>query len=166
MKGFNDLATLCPDIAKEAQGWDPSTVPRSSFKKMRWCCENGHTWLAHVFHRTRDNSGCPVCCSYGFNPQEAAWFYLLSRPGEQQFGLTNNLPQRLNEHAKHGWSIIETAGPFSGAVVADTESSLKKWLRKKYTLVPGKTENWFTSELEVHSLKELKDVSGIDTTIF
>ncbi len=33
-KGVNDLATLHPEIAAEADGWDPKTITPGSNKKM------------------------------------------------------------------------------------------------------------------------------------
>ncbi len=39
-------------------------------------------------------------------------------------------------------------------------------VEKKVGLVPDKQENWYTSKMEVHSLAELKEKSGIETSIF
>ena len=62
--GINDLATLHPAIAAEADGWDPSTVVAGTHQKMSWRCKKGHTWDAVVKSRTSDTflrhgSGCP-----------------------------------------------------------------------------------------------------------
>lgn len=65
LKGFNDLKTLCPDIASQ---WHPSLngaltpemVTPGSKKKVRWTCENGHSWQTTV-HVRSEGSGCPVC---------------------------------------------------------------------------------------------------------
>ena len=65
-----------------------------------------------------------------------------------------------------GWIEIEVTGPHSGQEVLDTEDALKKWLKEEVGLVPNKRENWFTSKMEVHSFAELKEKSGIETTIF
>lgn len=68
--GFNDLATVEPDVAKEAFEWDPKTVTRSVSKKMKWKCQFGHIWNALVSDRTGGH-GCPVCSGnlilIGFN---------------------------------------------------------------------------------------------------
>ena len=34
--GFNDLVTTHPDLALEADGWDPKSVVAGSHKKMSW----------------------------------------------------------------------------------------------------------------------------------
>ena len=65
-----------------------------------------------------------------------------------------------------GWIEIEVTGPHSGQEVLDTEDALKKWLKEVVGLVPDKKENWYISNMEVHSLAELKERSGIETTIF
>lgn len=66
VSGFNDLATLRPDIAKE---WHPtkntlrpSEVPKASRKRVWWLCSFcGREWEAMVKNRTSRNSGCPSC---------------------------------------------------------------------------------------------------------
>tara|TARA_Y100001968_G_scaffold289276_1_gene292190 strand:+ start:786 stop:914 length:129 start_codon:yes stop_codon:yes gene_type:complete len=39
-------------------------------------------------------------------------------------------------------------------------------VKKEIGSVKGTTENWYTSKLEVHFLAELKEKSGIETSIF
>ena len=76
--GFNDLATLHPDIAKQAYGWDPTTVTSGSTKsgKNIWQCEYGHIWKTTVARRT-SGSGCPFCAG------QKAW------PGFNDLGTTH-----------------------------------------------------------------------------
>ena len=90
----------------------------------------------------------------------------MKREGEQQFGITNALSKRMQFHARFNWIKIEVTGPHQGQKVLDTENKLKKWLKKEVGLVPDKQENWYTSKMEVHSLAELKEKSGIETSIF
>ena len=62
--GVNDLATVEPDIAKEAYEWDPRTVTRGSAKKQKWKCLKGHVYEATTAGRTRKDSktsGCGIC---------------------------------------------------------------------------------------------------------
>ena len=164
--GFNDLATKFPEVAAEAHGWDPTTVLFGSNKNLQWRCNQGHIWATKVSHRTGVDSGCPACAERGFNPSADAWFYLMSRPGEQQIGISNNLRERFSTHAKRGWQEIDFAGPFPGQEVLSTERLIKIWLRQAVGLIEGTTENWSTSAMEVHSLGELKRRSGIKTDIF
>ena len=69
--GINDLATLHPEVAAEADGWDPKNVHSGSHSKMSWKCKKGHTWSTQVKHRTTSESGCPYCSNQkvwvGFN---------------------------------------------------------------------------------------------------
>jgi hypothetical protein len=71
VSGINDLLTLNPKIAKEAFGWDPSTVALHSNQKVKWKCQKGHIWESTVTNRSRRNDGCAVCSSHktlaGFN---------------------------------------------------------------------------------------------------
>ena len=65
LKGFNDLQTVNPTIAKQ---WDyeknnrltPADVTPNSHIKVWWKCSQGHEWQATIAHRNR-GSGCPVC---------------------------------------------------------------------------------------------------------
>ena len=78
ISGKNDLKTLYPEISKDADGWDPSTISYGSTKKLRWKCKEGHTWTTSCGQRTGTSlSGCPECAEYGFNPGKPAWFYLM-----------------------------------------------------------------------------------------
>lgn len=64
LTGFNDLATLHPDIALE---WHPdndkrpSEIYAGSKHRARWICGNGHEWLTSVNLRTERGYGCRVC---------------------------------------------------------------------------------------------------------
>ena len=67
LKGFNDLESQRPDVAKE---WDyeknagvkPDEVYVYSQKEFWWNCGKGHpSWPAKVTVRTRMNTGCPYC---------------------------------------------------------------------------------------------------------
>ena len=68
LKGYNDLATLEPDIASE---WDyeknfpltPDQVPVGRSSKVWWKCKKGHGWQAQISNRTnKDNRNkCPYC---------------------------------------------------------------------------------------------------------
>ena len=80
LKGFNDLQTVMPDLARE---WHPSKnrdlkpcdVTRGSNKKVWWKCLKGHEWQATVGSRSK-GAGCPYCSSRkvlnGFNDLQSA----------------------------------------------------------------------------------------------
>lgn len=69
--GYNDLATLEPEFAKEADGWDPTQVTRFSNKKVDWRCASGHKWQVSINSRSTFKTGCPTCSGQkiqkGFN---------------------------------------------------------------------------------------------------
>lgn len=73
LPGVNDLATLHPELASQALGWDPSHVLATTWKKLTWVCERGHDWVAPVGERRR-GYGCPYCAGrkvwVGFNDLE------------------------------------------------------------------------------------------------
>lgn len=63
--GFNDLSTVCPDVAKS---WNypkngdalPTYITAHSNKKFWWICEHGHEWEAKVCNRVNGRR-CPEC---------------------------------------------------------------------------------------------------------
>lgn len=59
--GVSDLATTRPDLAAQADEWDPTTVKANANVRRRWRCQEGHVWTAYVFSRARDDRGCPHC---------------------------------------------------------------------------------------------------------
>ena len=167
VEGFNDLNSLFPEIASEAYGWDPRQITSGSNIKKKWKCAVGHIFTATVKDRTRPKgTGCPDCATYGFSPNNNAWMYLMGRSGEQQVGITNNLEQRMSQHRKNGWGIIDQVGPCPGRIILDTETSIKRWLQTNVGIIKGTYENWSTTKMEVQSLAELKARSGIETDLF
>jgi hypothetical protein len=60
-KGFNDLGTVNPKLAAEAEGWDPSTVTATSILTRQWRCPKGHLWKTGISQRTQRGHSCPVC---------------------------------------------------------------------------------------------------------
>ena len=65
LQGYNDLATINPELAKE---WNcekngnlkPEDFTANSGKKVWWKCEKGHEWKATIANRNRGR-GCPIC---------------------------------------------------------------------------------------------------------
>ena len=70
LKGFNDLKTTYPNLAKEAYGWEPTAVGSSHKKKLTWKCKKGHIFESLIENRRRGD-GCQFCsgrqCLTGFN---------------------------------------------------------------------------------------------------
>ena len=64
LKGFNDLATLYPEVAKEWHPTKNTTLPSEylpfSNKKVWWICDKGHEWEAVIGQRV-NGTGCPYC---------------------------------------------------------------------------------------------------------
>ena len=65
LKGFNDLQTVNPALAKEwnyekDNGLTPEEVTPSSNRKVWWKCNKGHEWQASINSRNKGH-GCPYC---------------------------------------------------------------------------------------------------------
>ncbi len=90
----------------------------------------------------------------------------MARPGEQHFGISNHIKDRNWNQARNWWIEIEKTRLKDGCEAQETEQKLKQWLKKEIGVVHKKTENWYTSQMEVHSIAELKEKSGIETSFF
>lgn len=70
LSGFNDLATLHPDISGEAVNWDPALVIPGSNKKYKWRCPLGHVYEQSPGSRIIGRA-CKICAKkeilIGFN---------------------------------------------------------------------------------------------------
>ena len=82
LKGYNDLTTTHPDLAKQ---WHPTKngtltpemYSKGSHKKIWWVCYKGHVWQAVISARVAGN-GCPICASESQTsfPEQAIYYYL------------------------------------------------------------------------------------------
>ena len=66
LKGYNDLESQCPRVAKEwnyeKNDFPPDEIVYVSNKKVWWICELGHEWEAIIKNRTKENgTNCPYC---------------------------------------------------------------------------------------------------------
>jgi len=167
LAGFNDLATTNPELAAEADGWDPVTIFANNNRSFRWKCNRGHTWKATANNRS-GGKGCPSCAEYGFNPSKDGWFYLIENEVRDMFqiGISNQLENRLDKHASGGWEVIEVRGPMEGFLTQDLERLSLRVLKRRGALLgrkgsiekfDGHTEAWTKQSLNVTSIKQILD---------
>jgi len=165
LKGFNDLATIHPQLAAQAIGWDPTTVTRGAQLKKKWRCPVGHEWVAYVHSRSQ-GVGCPSCSISGFDPNKDGWLYFLSHQDWEMFqiGITNVPDDRLGSHRKLGWEVLELRGPMDGHLTQDWETAILRMLKangadlsnaKIAGKFDGYSEAWSKSTFEAKSIKEL-----------
>ena len=89
LAGFNDLASIEPEIAAE---WHPTlngaltpeTVTAGSNRKVWWLCPEGHVWRTAISNRTnaKKRTGCPVCA--GNVSQKHRHLYLPPQPDAER----------------------------------------------------------------------------------
>jgi hypothetical protein len=166
LAGFNDLNFKFPEIAKEAYGWDPTKILPGSSKIKKWRCSNGHSWNTSPASRTNMESGCPSCNTGGYDPNKRAFLYFLNHKNWQmhQIGITNIPDDRLGDHRKLGWEVVELRGPMDGHLTQQWETAILRMLKAKgadlaNAKIAGKfdgySEAWSKSTFPVKSIKEL-----------
>ena len=129
LDGFNDLATTRPDIALQADGWDPKTVTYGSKFIKAWRCEFGHKWTAAVFVRS-NGVGCPVCgnrlLQEGFNDLATTHPAIASQADgwdPKTVTATSQVKARWKCQFGHFWiAEIKGRGYGSGCPVCDGKS--------------------------------------------
>lgn len=163
IKGENDLATVMPWLAAEAYGWDPSTVKiGSSANKLPWKCKQGHIFEAKVKDRALGGTGCPDCAEYGYKQSRPAWIYLLDQNEKQKIGITNSWKTRFARHRQFKWQIVQLIGIIDGSLAYEIEFTIKQWLKQNKYPIPGTTETWLKTDLQVHSILDLALRAGLD----
>lgn len=115
LKGFNDLQTVNPHLAKEwnynkNMGLTPMDVMPKSGKKVWWKCTNGHEWQATIAHRT-NGSGCPYCSGryviMGVNDLETVNPTLANDWNYKRNGDLNPVQFLANSHEKVWWKCSQ-----------------------------------------------------------
>jgi hypothetical protein len=170
LAGFNDLRTTHPQMAQEADGWDPTTVQKGTREIKSWKCSDGHRWMNSPNSRTNMETGCPSCAFSGFDPNLDSFLYFLKHPIWEmyQIGITNDSNRRLAEHSKNGWELLELRGPMDGHLTQQWETAILRMLKAKGAdlsneKIAGKfdgySEAWSKSKFEVYSIRELMQLT-------
>ena len=89
LAGFNDLASIEPEIAAEWHptlngAFTPEMVTAGSNRKVWWICPDGHVWRTAISNRTnaKKRTGCPVCA--GNVSQKHRHLYLPPQPDAER----------------------------------------------------------------------------------
>ena len=169
LAGFNDLKTTHPEIAAEAFEWDPTKVGKGSDQRRWWICAEGHRWRTTPNSRTSGHkSGCPTCAQSGFDPNKSGFLYFVDHFDLAMFqiGITNFPDNRLGDHQRRGWEVIELRGPMDGHLTQKLETDCLHVLEKRGAVLghkagiekfDGYSEAWTKKSLNVTSIKQILD---------
>ena len=139
LKGFNDFASLRPELAKQ---WDytknikgPDQYTVSSGQKVYWLCDKGHSFKAPISRRSIVNDrskGCPYCSNrnalIGYNDLKTIRPDVLS---EWDYSKNNKLPSEyVPSSNKKVWWICDKGHSHKMEIYHKTkkfDKSFKKW---------------------------------------
>ncbi len=171
LRGFNDLATIRPDLAMEfdsdRNGLGPEQVIAGSYVRYWWKCSEGHEWSQRPI--VRWNRNCPDCAEIGYHPARPAQFYFIVhdewRSGKA--GITNQETReiRLKRHAVHGWRLVWELKHESGHKIRQLERAVLSWVRNDLGLPQhiGKQEMSATGGwTETFSMGNLSEQAVVD----
>ena len=155
------LSVTHPELAKEADGWDPTLVTAGSHAKVSWVCAHGHKWERIIRNRVKnqksDEAGdCPGCNSlaakfpniakeaYGWNPNEFSSKSGLKLQWKCQVGhfysslisnRTNgsNCPICIGRKILPGFNDLSTTHPdIASELVNENPTKVSKGTKKKF----------------------------------
>lgn len=122
--GFNDLASVCPEIAAQ---WHPTrntpltpeNVTLSSNKKVWWICRKGHSYEMVIKNKTA-GQGCPYCSGRYAIPGESDLATLYPAIAAQWHPVKNGdlAPQYVKPKSnKKVWWICDKGHEWTAKVV-------------------------------------------------
>ncbi|MBO5368412.1 hypothetical protein J6A32_07280 [Methanocorpusculum sp.] len=174
-RGFNDLATTHPNLAKE---WHPTKngdltpfdVTKGSNKRVWWICKNGHEWDSTVSNRVRGHN-CPVCIGQrvlaGFNdlttthPDLAKEWHPTKngtlKPTEVNAGSNKKVWWKCN--MGHEWSAVISSRTSKNAV------GCPKCADQLHTSFPEQAIYYYLKQIDV-SVKNRELIHGMEIDIY
>ena len=136
-------------------------------KKWKCKCIACGTIVFPAYHSIRSGQGgCPSCADSGFDPSKDGYLYFITHSDWEMFqiGITNFPDDRLKNHKKLGWEILELRGPMDGHLTQQWETAILRMLKAKGAdlsneKIAGKfdgySEAWTKATFSVDSIKEL-----------
>ncbi len=121
--GFNDLASRCPELAKE---WSPENAQRAdgviygSHKSYLWIGSCGHSWTTSIKNRVNGH-GCPYCSTnkilIGFNDLASQFPNIAKEWSDRNYPAS---PNAYGAHSNHNfWWKCSKCGREWQARIAD-----------------------------------------------
>ena len=166
--GYNDLATRFPEIAAEADGWDPSIVSSGTHTKMKWLCPKNHQYESSIAHRTSSQSrGCPVCAGkillIGFNDLASNFPSLALEadgwdPKTISAGNDRKMPWKCPLGHRYESAVGSRSNLKTGCPVCDNKKLLKGFndLATTNPLISLEAVGWDPSEYFAGTSKKMK----------
>lgn len=147
----------------KAEGYTRFRILPSSQSRVSFVCPEGHehettlgTW--------RSGSRCPECSVSGYKVSKPGVLYLCHRvhngKTQRMYGITNVPRDRLAEHARRGWQVIDCIAD-DGQRIADFESAITWYMKDTglhgsiYAGDSGETEAWSYDDLRIDSISDL-----------
>jgi hypothetical protein len=160
-RGKQPISVTHPDLAKQADGWDPDEFTAHSHNKVSWKCTCGHTWERVIRDRARnqksiEGADCPRCNSlarkfpeiareaYGWDPNEFSaksglkleWKCSVGHIYASQISnRTNgsNCPVCIGRKILPGFNDLRTTHPdIASELVNENPTNVSKGTKKKF----------------------------------
>lgn len=126
------LSETHPQLAAEANGWDPTKVTHGSNEKLDWKCPSGHIYSSKPNDRANGHTGCPYCANQkvlvGFNDFQSNYPELAKEAHEWDMSSVTNRSGKKFEWScarQHVWiSSVDNRAKGSGCPICDRKQVL------------------------------------------
>ena len=188
LKGYNDLQTVFPDVAKTwspKNELSPSEVSPASNKTVLWVCEKGHEWKARVADRT-EGHGCPYCAGHkvweGYNDLATTHPELAAEWSDKNKSLSPSTITYKNR-SKVWWCCSKCGNDYQAVVytrangsicpycisqelkrIRDIRMSYRKIARDCDYLLPQLTVIYYAGQHGIKVITDSEDPIGIPVT--
>jgi len=164
--GVNDCQTTHPDLAAQADGWDPTQYMAGTGYTLNWKCPTCNFVYPSTGSNRIQGQGCPKCAKSGFDPSATGWLYLLKNEskGLIKVGITNSVITRLRAHRAEGFRKVDLSHPMPGVKARELEKKILQLVRtnnaeffspEQKDKFSGYTECWVEATYPAESLTGL-----------
>lgn len=133
LKGYNDLASVNPALAKswsKKNKLKPSDVSPSSNTEVLWICKKGHEWSARVADRN-EGHGCPYCAGHkiwrGYNDLATTHPDLLSEWSDKNKGISPETITYMNR-SNVWWHCSKCGNEYQAVVYSRAQGRICPFL--------------------------------------
>lgn len=116
----------------------------------------------------KQGNKCRKCQKTGFSISKNGFLYLLCNENMLKIGIYNVGSNRIKNHMKKGWKLIDQIGPCTGEEILNMEKEILKIIdninvprgKKAFQkCFDGYTESWLKNNLNVEKIQEIYDRS-------
>jgi predicted GIY-YIG superfamily endonuclease len=132
-------------------------------------CQTCGEEVAPHFSTVQNGGGCRYCAPYGIDLKKPSSVYLLRHNHHEalKVGITNDRVERLIEHERQGWSLIDLWSFDSGRDAQNVEQTvIAAWNQFEYAVTAEEMpQRGYTETVSLEDVSEAEAVALIEAAI-